>query len=63
MRRHHLSDRKKALVGGRPRALSPPGGAGGRKEKGGAALAEGREDGGEGAGDEGISFGIAYGFL
>jgi hypothetical protein len=46
MRRHHLSDRKKALVGGRPRALSPPGGAGGRKEKGGAALAEGREDGG-----------------
>jgi hypothetical protein len=28
-----------------------------------AALAEGREDGGEGAGDEDISFGIAYGFL
>jgi ribosomal protein L12E/L44/L45/RPP1/RPP2 len=28
-----------------------------------AALAEDREDGGEGAGDEGISFGFAYGFL
>jgi len=28
-----------------------------------AALAEGREDGGKGAGDEGISFGIAYGSL
>ena len=28
-----------------------------------AALAEGREDGGEGAEDEGISFGIAYDFL
>jgi hypothetical protein len=28
-----------------------------------AALVEGREDGDEGAGDEGISFGIAYGFL
>jgi len=28
-----------------------------------AALAEGREEGGEGTGDEGFSFGIAYGFL
>lgn len=28
-----------------------------------AALAEDREDRGEGAGDEGISCGIAYGFL
>jgi hypothetical protein len=47
----------------RPRTFSQPGAQRAERKKANAALAEGLEDGGEGAWDEGISFGIAYGFL
>ena len=48
-----------------PPAHTQPAGGAQRAERRGAnaALTEGREDGGEGAGYEDISLGIAYGFL